>query len=169
MGSAIAFILTDTSPKAPELTINSPQDALDFRDPKSLPFDIAVTPSTKIRSVDLLNGSTVIDTMTRRALSLRMEKSPAGQFKIKARAIDENGVTGYSNPSKISNRDTGEQKSLPAPGTQANPRQQKEPGTHPRSSSFANNVFKITKAGGQITPKKKTPPSFRLSTHQRRF
>lgn len=153
---AAAFVLTADSVKAPEVRIASPAEGTDFRDASSIPLDVqAEKGAGRIASVDLLEGSAVIGSMKNPPYRFEWKSPAQGLHKIRARAIDERGVSAYSEAIEISVGDTGENNSLPAPW--ANQSLGKKAERIVGKASFANGVFKISKAGGQITEEDDSP------------
>jgi regulation of enolase protein 1 (concanavalin A-like superfamily) len=153
---ASAFVLTPESIKVPELSIVTPEDSSDFRNPQSIPFDIHVDhPGAKIASLDLLDGPAVVASTKTSPYHFDWKSPPQGQHKIKVRAIDEKGISSVSQPIELFIGDAGEQDSLPAPW--ARQTLSKKGDRLPGQISFKNGVFKITKAGGQITEDDDSP------------
>ena len=153
---ASAFVLTPESIKVPELSITAPEDAADFRNPASIPFDIKVErATTKIARVDLLDGSTVIASSKTPPYHVDWKSPPQGEHKIKVHAVDEKGVSSFSQPIEIFIGDAGEENSLPAPW--ARQTLGKTADRIPGQVSFKNGDFKIGKAGGQITENDDSP------------
>ena len=153
---AAAFALGVDSPKAPEVTLALPGEESHFRDPPFIPFDLkALQPAGKIVSIDLMKGSEILDTTQSAPARIDWKRPPSGQYRIKARAIDDKGITGYSESIELSVGDTGERQSLPAPWAQQMLGKKTE--RIAGSASFDNGVFKISKAGGQVTEEDDAP------------
>ncbi len=147
---ASAFVLTPESIKVPDISIVTPEDAADFRNPPSIPFEIKLQDvTTKIVSLDLLDGSTVIASTKTSPFHFDWKSPPQGQHKIKVRALDEKGVSSLSQPIELFIGDAGEQDSLPVPW--ARQTLGKRADRLPGQTSFKDGVFRISKAGGQIT------------------
>jgi hypothetical protein len=146
----------DKGPQDPELRITSPQNDAQLRNPESIRLQVNVGhEGGKILRVDYLAGADLIASAEAAPFQADWKQPPAGHYVIRARALDEHGVTGYSEPIAISVADAGENQSLPAPwGQQALGKKEVR---IPGKASFADETFTLTKAGGQITEDDDTP------------
>jgi regulation of enolase protein 1 (concanavalin A-like superfamily) len=97
----------------------------------------------------------VIGSVTSSPYRVDWKTPPAGHFRIKARATDENGISAYSDVVEVSVADAGENHSLPHPWGQQT--LGKKELRIAGSSSFADGRFRISKAGGQITEEDDAP------------
>jgi hypothetical protein len=142
---------------APAVTAKTPGDATHFRAPPSITIDTTVTPPAgrKIARVELVTATAVLAAATAAtaatAAPYRIEwKEPApGVYKVRARATDDHGVSGYGEPLDVSVAGVGKGQSLPAPWGDLT--LGKRETLIPGMAAFADGTFTITKAGGQIT------------------
>jgi hypothetical protein len=152
-----ALLTPADAPPVADVSIAAPPDDSHFRNPDAIPLEASVQPSAgvKIARVEFLMGGEVIGSATSAPYRADWKTPPAGHHRIKARATDEKGVSGYSDFIEISVADAGENHSLPAPWGQQT--LGKKETRIPGSSSFADGRFRISKAGGQITEEDDAP------------
>jgi hypothetical protein len=146
----------DKGPQDPQLTLTSPPPDAQLRNPESIQLQVDMgRTGGKVVRVDYLAGNDLIASAETAPFQTDWKQPPAGHYILRARALDEHGVTGYSDPVAISVADAGENQSLPAPwGQQALGKKEVR---IPGKASFADETFTLTKAGGQITEDDDTP------------
>lgn len=152
-----AYVPPADAPPVVEVAITAPADDSDFRNPDAVTLQATVRPPAdgKIARVEFVSGGEVIGWATSAPFRADWKTPPAGHHRIKARATDENGISGYSDAIEISVADAGENHSLPAPWGQQT--LGKKETRIAGSSSFADGRFRISKAGGQITEEDDAP------------
>jgi hypothetical protein len=140
----------------PRPALTSPPDDAKLRNPESIPLEATVAASGgRIVRVDFLSGADLLGSADAAPYRFDWKHAPAGDYVIRARALDDKGVSGYSEPVEISVADAGENHSLPAPWGQQS--LGKKDVRIPGRASFSDGTFTLTKAGGQITEDDDTP------------
>jgi hypothetical protein len=152
-----AYLPPADAPPVADVAIAAPADDSDYRNPDAVTLEASVRPPAdgKIARVEFLSGGEVIGSATSAPFRADWKTPPAGHHRIKARATDTNGISGYSETLEISVADAGENHSLPAPWGQQT--LGKKETRIAGSSSFADGRFRISKAGGQITEEDDAP------------
>ncbi len=157
-----AYQLPEGAMPPPEVAVTAPADDAYLRDPKSVTFDVKAEAAmgVALKSVDVIAGTAVIGSAAAAAgqrtgpFKIEWKEPPPGVYKVRVRATDDKGVSGYAEALDLSITDTGADKSLPAPwGQQTLGKKDVIPG----AASFAGGTFTLTKAGGQITEDSDSP------------
>src|SRR5207302_6046702 len=108
-----ALLLPADAPPVAQVAIVSPPDESQFRNPDAIPLEVRAThPAGKIAAIDFMTGNQVIGSVTSEPYRFEWKNPPAGQYRLKARATDEKGISAYSDPIEISVSDAGENHSL---------------------------------------------------------
>jgi len=153
--SADSFMPPVNAPPPPSIHLTGPIDGSYVRLPAEVTLSAdasfsAEGPAGKIAKVEFLAAKIVIGEAAKPPYTFTWKTAAAGFHRITARVTSTDGISVISLPRYLAVAGQGKNQSLPAPwGEQTVPETRRE--IYPMgSASFANGVFTLTKAGGQI-------------------